>query len=302
MLRKFFLFLLCCLFALCVTGLCLIILFPRERISSWVATMIETRIPGYDCSIEDIRYVHPLKIRLYRVIIANDYQGIAIPIDSLLLSFPTSYPVMQIGVSGVVFGGNVSADISFENLKKRGKIDTDNLEVSQIYLEEMDMIERALGRSLQGILSYSGRMSVEPGKLNMLRLTGNVRIRNFTTQLRQPIFSQDELSFKDVKADLSLSSSVLQLSDGQAIGSFMDGDFSGKMKMTAFWRKSPLDFKGNLTPQPELLEDNPNYSEAFDLYFQKYNTRSIPYRISGTLADPGISFSDWPLLDTEQTN
>lgn len=302
MVRKFFIFLLYCLFALCITGVFLVILFPRERISAWVATMIEERIPGYTCSIDDIRYVHPLKLRLYRVKVASQDKGITIPIDSLLLSFPAVYPIDQVGVSGVMFGGNVAGDVSFDNLNGSRKININNLEVSQIYFDEIDMIKRGVDRPTQGALSFSGRASVDPKRPRGLRMTGDVRIRDFSTTLRRPIFAQNEVFFDEVTADMSISPGVLQFSDGQATGSLLRGDFSGTVKEAWKWQHSTLDFSGGVVPQQDLLKDDPNLSEALDLYYQRYNTRSIPFQASGTLSEPQFHLSDSPAADAAQKN
>jgi len=86
MLRRLFIFLFYCLFGLIIIGVCLILLFPKDRFLSWAGDFIDSKNPGFACTIGDIRYVHPFKIRFYQVLIKNDHRHFELPIDSLLLA------------------------------------------------------------------------------------------------------------------------------------------------------------------------------------------------------------------------
>jgi len=294
MIKKLFLFLLFLLFVFCLAGLLLVIFLPRERISGWAAAMIESGLPGYECTIDDIRYVHPLKIRLYRISLVNDFQDISIPLDSLLLSFQAAFPVEQIGVSGVAFGGSVEALVTLNNLGNTGKIDIENFQISHMHFADAEMIGRGIDRKLNGRVSFSGRASFRPGHLDSIRLTGGTRIRDFETTLRQTVFARSELAFDEVTADVSFSSGVLQLSEGWAVGTHLNAAFAGTVQTAALWRNRSLYFDGSVILQPELLAQNPQLSEAVELYFERTNTKTIPFEISGTLREPKVRFSDLP--------
>lgn len=289
MIRKTFKLLLSLLLALSFAAVLLVFVFPRERIAGWAAAKLASRLPGYECSMADVRYVHPLKLRLYRIACTNEFQGITIPVDTLLLSLPASFPVETVGVSGVVFGGDISADLRLDNLRERDKIDIEQLQVSQLQLEEIDAIRDGIERPVRGRFSFTGRASLNPDKLDTLRLSGKVRITDFGTVLRRPILSLDELSFDQVTADASLSSGVLQLSGGRAAGRMVNAVFSGTVLTAALWRNRGLDFSGSLTPQPDLLVNDPDLADALQRYYRLANTQEIPYRIGGTLREPQIS-------------
>jgi len=302
MIRKLFLFVLYALFALSVTALFIVVLFPRERISDWAAAAIESRLTGFDCSVGDIRYVHPLKIRLYTISLVNDFQKIDIPIDTLLLSFQPTWPVEQVAVSGVAFGGSFEGDVQLDDAGGRNMVAIENLKVSRVRLGEIAMITEGVGRPLDGMLSFSGRASLKPGRLDTLRLAGDLRVRNFTAPLRRPVFAQTRIELDDITARVSLSSSILQLTEGRASGRLVHGDFAGTVRTAALWRNRELDITGNAVVQPALLEAVPELAEPFEIYVRRFNTRAIPYTLSGTLSDPQIDFADAAGLESVRTD
>lgn len=276
MVRKFFIFLLYCLCALCILGAILVIFVPRERIAGWAAQMVESRMSGYECSIDDIRYVYPLKIRLYRIHLSDDSRGIHIPIDTMLISFAAEYPIEKIGVSGVLFGGDVSGDVRLDNLTSSGNVGIDNLNVSRIHLGDIGMVQSGFDRPVHGIVSFTGRAVIDPNNLDDVRLTGAMRVRNFSTILDKPILENNEIEFDDITADVSFSSETLQFADGRISSRLFTGDLAGTLKFSPMWKDSAIDLSGTLTSQPDVQ----NTTSRAD------NSLELQYEITGTLGDP----------------
>lgn len=289
MLRRLFIFLFYCLFSLSVIAVCLVLLFPRQQLLSWSAQLVERKFPGVECSIAEIRYVHPLKIRLYDVRVKYDRHQFELPIDTLLVSFAPRYPVERIGIVGVLLGGSLRVDV---NLDKADRIEFENLEFSGMQLADLKMLERNIDRPVQGLFSMNGRAAIDRRKPADIRFNGTVAIEAFRTRLRRPLFKETEVRFDVVTSDVTVMGSRLELSVGRAAGPLLAGDFNGQVQGHGSVGQSTLDIVGSVMPGPDLLEMHPELSDQLDAFYQRYGRKSIPYVIDGTIGEPEFRFSD----------
>ena len=289
MLRRLLTFLFYFLFVLAAIGVCLVLLFPRDKFLVWVSEFVERKLPGIEISAGDIKYVHPFKVRLYELNIQDDQNRWKIPVDTLLMSFEPHYPIDRIGVIGVMFGGDLSFDLS---LAKKDRLELVRLDISEMHLKDLKMVQHAMDRPAEGIISLSGRASVDRRKLTDARFTGNLHIEKFHTPLREPVLEQTEVSFDKVSADVVLNGAVVDITDGTASGPLLGGDFSGQILAAGPLGSSGIDFSGNLVPKPALVEKNPALAEPLKAYFKRYGRDSIPYRVEGTVSEPLFSFEN----------
>ncbi len=288
MLRRLFIVLFYCLFGILVITVCLVLLFPKDRFLDWAAAFIERKNPGFTCSIGDIRYVHPYKLRFYEVTLSNELRQFELPVDTLLVSIEPRYPVDQIAVVGVLFGGDVEFDIS---LKKEDQIEFENLQISRIRVAEITTLERTLDRPVQGEFSFSGRALTARHNPGKVRFTGQAQIENFHSELRKPILNEKEVAFDSVTAEITFSRNVLDVSGGKATGPLLSGDFSGQIRKWSPLRQSRLEISGGLLVQPQLLSKHQDLIEPLEQLYQKYGRNWIPYRIEGTIQEPQFQFS-----------
>ena len=299
MLRRAFIFLFYCFFALIVIGVLLVFLFPRDKFSSWAADRIEKELPGYSITIKDIRYVHPLKLRFYQVVFTNDAEKFQIPIDTLLVSFEPKYPITRVDVSAVLFGGDLESEVRFD---QRDRIECNNLQLSTMHLADIELLQRRIERPVQGTLSFSGKALISRKEAANLRFSGKLQIDNFRTELRRPIFSNSEISFASVSASAVLGDRILDLSEGKASGPLLSGDFTGRVAWEQPWQKSRIDIEGGLVPQPKLLEQHPEAKQVAAQLFQKYRSESIPYVVDGSIKEPNFRFGKRNESEGNQVN
>lgn len=285
MLRRLFTFLFYCLFVLAVISVCLVLLFPRDRFLLWTSELIERKLPGIEIAMEDLKYVHPFKIRLYGVVIRDNKHRFELPFDTLLISIEPRYPIGKVGVVGVLFGGDLSLDVS---LAKKNRIELANVSYSEMHLDDFKELTQNLDRPIKGIATISGRAAIARNNIRDITFSGKVQVRQFRTSLRKPILGQSEVKFDTIRADLILSGRTLDLTNGEASGPVLAGDFSGPIRWTRPWRYSSLELRGNIFPEPELLRINPELAEPLNAYFTRYNTDSIPYTLEGTISEPHI--------------
>ena len=159
-------------------------------------------------------------------------------------------------------------------------------------LNELKLLEKIIGRSVEGIVSLSGRAIVDRRRLSDVRFHGTMRLERFQTNLRQPVLDQNEVRFDRVDADIVLNGKVVDLTGGRAEGPLLSGNFSGQIRGTIPISRSEIRFSGDLVPQPALLESNPALGDSLSAYFKRNQTDSIPYAIEGTINEPFVWYRE----------
>lgn len=289
MLRRLLIFLFYGLFVLVVVAAFLVLLFPRDKFLGWASSYLEQKLPGVEISVGDIKYVHPLKLRLYELYIGDDQKEWELPVDTLLMSVAPRYPIKHIGVIGVLFGGDLSFDLG---LASNERLELRNLRVSGLLLTELKLIEQTMNRPVTGIVSLSGRATVDPRRPSDVRFIGSMQIEQFSTILKQPVLEETEVNFDRVSADIVLNGPVADFTGGSATGPMLKGGFSGQIYGATPLDRSRLDFRGNLSPQPALLEKHPDLVEPLKAYYNRYQRDSLAYLIEGTITEPLFSFEN----------
>jgi len=289
MLRRLFIVLFYCLFSLIVIAVSLVYLLPRERLRSWSEQLIESQLPGVEWRIGAFKYVHPLKLRLYEVVVRSTRYRVELPVDTVLLSFEPRYPVKRIGVLGVLLGGDLKTDLV---VGANGEVKLTNLELSEVHLSDFDGLEQMISRPVRGRLSFNGRALIDRNLPVPFRLNGALTITDFYTELRRPIFAENEVYFDTISTDISQRGNRLELSAGRAAGALLGGTFYGEIQGDRPWEQSTLGITGALSPQPGLLEKRPELAGQLKTIYRQYRLQSIPFGVDGTISEPRFRFTD----------
>ena len=290
MVRRLLIFLLYCLAVLGIVTVFLVLFFPRDKFLGWAAANIEKQLPNIELSIGDIKYVHPLKIRLYELTLSDAQKRWEVPVDTVLMSIEPSFPIDHISIIGVVFGGDLSFDLA---LATNNRLELSSLQISEILLTEANMLEQAVGRRVEGIFSLNGRATVNYRRPNDVRFTGAMRIHNLSVPLKRPILAEKVVRFDHVKSEIVFHGGVVDITDGKASGPLMSGDFAGQIYGSVPLERSRLDLYGSVVPAQALLEKHPNLVEPLKAYFNRSRGASIPYQIEGTVAEPQFKFKSY---------
>ena len=298
MLRRVFIFLLYCLFVLGIVAVFLVLFFPRDKFLGWASSYIGKKVPGIELSMRDIKYVHPLKIRIYQLTLSDDRQRWEIPVDTVLMSVKPGFPVEHLSIIGVMSGGDLSFDLAPAS---KSRLELRNLQISELLLADLKMVEQAVDRPLEGILSLQGRATVNYRKPGDLRFTGTMRIDNFSAPLKQPVLEETEVRFERVESELVYNGGVVDIAGGTARGALFDGTFSGQVWGAVPLSRSRLEVEGALAPAQALVDKHPALAEPLKSYLNRYMTDSIPFRIEGTAAEPVLKLANYewsgPALD-----
>ena len=290
MVRRFLIFLFYCLFVFVIVTVFLVVLFPRDKFLGWASSYIGEKLPNMELSIGDIKYVHPLKIRLYELALSDVQKRWEIPVDTVLMSVEPSFPVDRVSIIGVVFGGDLSFDLV---LTSKDRLEFSKLQISDLRLAELRMLEQAIGRQVEGIFTLKGRATVNSRRPDDVRFTGAMRIENFSTSLKRPVLEENEVHFDQVSSDVVFNGGVVDITAGKASGPLLSGDFSGQIWGTIPLGRSRLELHGGLVPKQALMAKHPTLAEPLTAYLNRYMTNLIPYRVEGTIAEPLLDFENF---------
>ena len=279
-----------CLFALVVTGVFLVVLFPRDKFLGWASAQLTRKLPGIELSAGDIKYVHPFKLRIYGLNLRDDQNRWELPVDTLLVSFEPRFPVEKIGVIGVLFGGDLRFDLGFGSHER---LELGNLQISEMHLADLTMLAQSMGRPVKGILSLSGRATVDYRRPSDVRFTGKMQIANFSTPLKRPVLKETEVRFDQVSGDIVFNEGVIDVTGGRAAGLLLEGDFSGQIWGALPMGNSRFDLRGSVVPKTSLIQKHPDLADPLAAYFKRFMTDSIPYQIEGTVAEPLLTFENF---------
>ena len=288
MLKRLFIIFLYCCYGLVLVGVLLFFFFPRDRFLIWVAERVEQKLPGFECRIEQIRYVHPFKLGLYQIFLDNPAERISIPIDTLLASFEMKWPVEEFQVSAVLYGGAVESVVTVNG--KANRFELTNLSVTSVQLQGIDFVQKRLDRQIRGTYSMSGDLKIDGSNQPEVVFDGIIEIDQFFTKLRRPVLGFSEIDFTNITADVHLDRNTFDISAGRYKGELISGEFSGVIMLQNPWQQSTLDMKGGVIPEARLLESDPQLTEAIARLYREYRQEAIPCRIEGTVQEPEFRF------------
>lgn len=101
-----------------------------------------------------------------------------------------------------------------------------------------------------------------------------------------PIMGLDQVEFNELKAEITVTSRVLQIRRCEAEGPQFEGKLSGSINFREPVTNSRLTLSCTLRPQPAFLAEHKNDMLGGLLSSGNALKRGLVFRISGTLADP----------------
>jgi len=245
-------------------------------------------LSGFACRVQDVRYVHPLKLKFHQIILDNESEQINIPIDSLLIGFEMKWPIEHVDFSAVLYGGVVESGVLLD--LKSNRIDLEGFAVASVRLDDINFLQKRIDRQIRGILYISGRITGIGMDLSETEFAGTMKIDNLYTRLRRPILGTSEIEFKQIEVDTVLKRNRIDLLGGRLTGPLLNGKFSGGVILQKPWQESGLDVVVGLIPHPQLLQSDPQVEEAAAQLYRKYRMKAIPGLVGGSIKYPQFSF------------
>lgn len=162
-------------------------------------------------------------------------------------------------------------------------------------LRELRLLEEMLDRSLEGIAGAIIAASIDlPGR-RFEELRADVRIDQGRVWLKRAILHHSSLPFSLVGATLVLDGDNLTISEGKVDSPLFSGEFAGELRSRGVPTEGRLDVHGRLLPRPPLFKgvDNP---ALLRMLRARLEDNTLPFRISGSLVEPGIHFEEYSAL------
>jgi len=281
-------------FAVVVLGVMLWFQFPAETAKKKLEAELHTLTPGLHWNIGQVGLGLPAAVKMLNVKLfqGKQQERPLIVFDSLSLQpdlwgylkkkeISASYTldILQGTVKGHLTVGNKNTSMQFDGTAKN------------INVTKLKGLQKAAKRAVSGKLSssFSGKGSLQ-GPLK-LECGGTFTLADGTLGLQQPVLGMKQIDYKIVNSSFHYDSMILTLADGSMTGVSLNGEFSGIVtpdESDIF--RSSLQMQGSLTPRPELLASIGEPS-VVNLLKQQLKGGKLPFRVNGTVREPGIVFA-----------
>lgn len=167
--------------------------------------------------------------------------------------------------------------------------------IDGIKLADFPVLSQRLGRTLQGVLAGNFAATIVPDRGELIGLEARLSAENGLVGLKRPLFGHADLPFSQGSVVLRVQDGRLVLEQGRLESALCSGEFTGMLTMERDPALSRLDVQGKLHPKAAFFKGMDS-TLALQAFRVQLKDNSLPFRISGTLSDPGIHYEDFSML------
>jgi len=168
-----------------------------------------------------------------------------------------------------------------------------------VELAELPLLARSLGRDLAGTLAGTFRGILVPTAAGGDALEGDLTLTNGRMALRRPVLVHRFLPFSRITAHFKVEGATLELDRGRVESELGSGQFAGEVVRSLGQARSPalarIRIQGQLQPWPLFFKGVSN-GAVLQLLRAQLKDNTLPFRISGSLDDPGLFFEEYAVL------
>ncbi|RLB87263.1 MAG: type II secretion system protein GspN [Deltaproteobacteria bacterium] len=283
------------IFALVLTLALLYYRFPSDALRHYLEATAQKANPLLSLSIDHIKLQLPVGLRFERSkLVLRDEPEKAIFSSNSLLVKPLLASLFQ-GELGCSFNcraynGNLKGRIYLNRDRKGNSIETE-LQLSNIQLDDYDylsdLIERDIGGSLNGTISYKGPCDLlmnGSGKANLTLSDGRVEIV-------LPLFTLNSIDFDKMEIEMLLQKKKVNVTRLELKGKKLRGTLSGTIGLKKEIRKSTLDLQGTIEPFPAFFKSIAGIHDTIRFFKKRLKQGTFSFVIHGTMAEPRIQFT-----------
>lgn len=260
----------------------LVVGFPSETLRAYVAHRLSAVLPGVSVTIEGVRPALPPGAELQGVNVHRAGAPLLmlerLRVTPELLSLVRK--VTHYRLQGAAAGGEISGSAQVEAQKEQRGMRL-QLQWAGLLLQELPALQGVHGSRL------SGRMEGNLTLNEQGSLTGKLRVADGQVELARPFFEQKRFSFRTFDADLSIQNRMLLVRNGRLKGNEMDLELSGTVLLDPPAGAGALNLSGRVTPHHAFMAKLEGNLPAG---LMRRRT-AIPFKISGPLDSPGVSFN-----------
>lgn len=199
-------------YAIALLAVLAYIRFPAEKFKEYVEKTVDRKIPGRECTIGEIRYTFPAGLTLLDLSLVNEESEL-MPLLISRLEFSSLLWKKWRGVEfeGLIGGGSFNGTATFDTGKK-------NFSVDEFTAEEIDcgeVVPAFIDREMTGVLQLSMKYQADLASPLDGRGQGNISVTDGEIEFMTPVFSLEQLDFREISANFELGNSLLKLLRGK---------------------------------------------------------------------------------------
>lgn len=272
-----------------ITAFFLYYLFPSDTVKMYLTYRLSQGDPDLAVTIDDVSPAFPPGIRLHDVVIAYRNETL-IDLDSLKL-MPELISLFagktNVNFKGRVNAGELSGQAELYTNSKTQSVKIDG-KLSGIQVQKLPALQRLTTHKISGGLGGDFTYAATGPNRS---LTSKLTVSDCRIELDSPVFSQKSLGFKDITADLTLNKETLIIKNCSAKGNQLDVNITGTIALNGAGGQNTLNLNGSVTPHHTLLAKIEKSIPIDFLKRKKSGKAAIPFKISGTLDNPGFSLN-----------
>ena len=265
--------------------------FPARTVKTWLEHQLNGKTSGYSWKIDNLQLVLPGRMQVNGITLTPVRQKVELLRIGQLELIPDPARLLArnrlIRYRMQMFGGTVAGSLvtgpDFRRFDCRGKI-------AGLKVKRMTGLQKSLQRkvsgTVDGVFSWHGnRITTEKQAIK-----GKMIFRAGTLPLRKPILGLTMLPYSTIETPFTYGGGGWAIERGKMVSPKLTATFSGRVEPAARIADFRLQFTGRLTPRTELFAGGNNRMAGTVRSFLKEG--SLPFTISGTMAEPGIHFAN----------
>ncbi len=281
------------LYAVLVLGLLLYLRFPGETVRTWMEQRFNTAQSRLQCTIGHLAptWTGGLQFSDIRFKTTGSDGVSLMKIDSLLLR-PRYLRLATGGERIVTFRCRAHGGKATGWIRQRKDASPPELkgDFHDIALESFRGLGSRMKRKFNGSLSGKVTLTGRPGGISDVAGKADITIDNGGIELQRPLFGLGAIDFNSLTSRLKIEGGKVLIVDGKIDSRLFLGLFSGEVHPAGQLRLTSLLIDGTLEPRPELFTGLADKQEV-DVIRGQLRDGKLPFSISGTLLEPGITFA-----------
>jgi type II secretion system protein N len=164
----------------------------------------------------------------------------------------------------------------------------------RLNLVDIPWIHHQLGRTLHGLASgrFAGMVSKDDSSPSF---EADIRVESGRVGLKHSILSHSELPIAMASVTLQSRGALMQVDKGTVESELLEGRFSGTITLNPNPMFSQIDLQGDVQPKKKFFRAVSN-TLAYEAFRLQLKENTLPFRITGTLMEPGIHYGEYAIL------
>jgi type II secretion system protein N len=278
------------LFALLAAACALYILFPSMEIVGYVDQVVKGVQPNLSFTAAGLKPWPPLRFRLKELRVTEEQTAAPLFSASTLVIGPRVRSLLHgkliYGLEGTAYKGSFAG--SFRLPPDNTRLQEVHLVLHDVDLERYVFLSELAGRKLGGILTGSVALQSDD---QLLSGTGQatISVTAGRVELLQSFFGLQDIPFKDLTIEAQLAGGRMAV-NFVLKGPELQGNMSGTVTLLPDLRRSRLNFRGEVEPLSQLIQNYPQAVETLKLLKNKMKNGRFSFAILGTMQNPIFRF------------